>query len=77
MVEKRKRKTLPPRGDPKGQKPVVVTSIPTRQRLGAELDEREEFGENTFAGALAVVKNVLEQAQSSDDKPTKPPRKKG
>jgi hypothetical protein len=76
MVEKKKRKTLPPRGDPKAQKPVVVTSIPTRQRLGAELDEREDFGENTFAGALAVVKNVLEQAQTTD-KPTKPPRKKG
>ena len=68
--EKRKRKTLPPRGDP-----AAATTIPTRQRLGAELDEREDFGENTFAGALADVKHLLEKA-GSDPRPGPPKSKK-
>ena len=74
MAEKRKRKTLPPRGDPK-LKVAVTESIPTRQRLGAELDEREEFGENTFAGALQAVKHVLESASGSREAQPKPKKK--
>lgn len=74
MAENKKRKTLPPRGDPGSSKaaPIAVTStIPTRQRLGAELDEREDFGENTFAGALEAVKGVLEKASKQEKKPGK------
>lgn len=62
MVEKKKRKTLPPRGDPKARvepKPTVP------DRLGA-IERREDFGENTFAGALAAVKNVLEKASEEE-----------
>lgn len=73
MAEKRKRKTLPPRGDPKLLTPPAVH---VRDRLGAELDEREEFGENTFAGALSAVKHVLERAATAEKGSTKP-RKKG
>ena len=60
MAEKRKKKTAPQRVEP--LKVAVTESIPTRARFGADLDRREDFGENTFAGALAAVKNVLEHA---------------
>ncbi len=56
MAEKKKRRTLPPRGDPKAKAPDVP------DRLGAPIEEREDFGENTFAGALEAVKHVLEKA---------------
>ena len=71
--EKKKRKHLPPRGD---VKPAVTTSVPNRVRLGAGIDEREEFGENTFAGALEAVKSVLKQASASEAAAAKG-RKKG
>jgi len=63
MVEKKKRKTLPPRGDPKKLAPKPTVPKPTvPDRLGAPIEEREDFGENTFAGALQAVKHVLEKA---------------
>ncbi|MBL8951941.1 MAG: hypothetical protein JNK82_14255 [Myxococcaceae bacterium] len=65
MVEKKKRRTLPPRGDPKAKKPVLVKAgVP--DRLGAPIEEREHFGENTFAGALEAVKGVLEKAAKDE-----------
>ena len=67
MAEKKKRKTLPPRGDPKAKAPV-----PDRKPL----IHKDDFGENTFAGALEAVRGVLEQA-SSTDPATGKPRKKG
>jgi hypothetical protein len=63
--KKKQRKHLPPRGDPK---PAVV---PARVPL---VEEREDFGENTFAGALEAVKSVLEKAGTG---PGAKGRKKG
>lgn len=46
--DKKKRRHLP-----------AKASVPDRIPL---VEEREDFGENTFAGALAAVKSVLEKA---------------
>jgi hypothetical protein len=62
MVDKKKRKHLPPRGDPASKGPIVVPLV-----------EREEFGENTFAGALRAVKGVIESVDK--EKALKPGKK--
>lgn len=66
MAEKKKRKTLPPRG-------VPGAAVPDRARLV----EKEDFGENTFAGALEAVKGVLEKASVPAGAPDPKLRKKG
>ena len=68
MAEKKKRRTLPPRGLP-AQK--ATAGVPDRQPLV----RKEDFGENTFAGALEAVRGVLEQAGQLP--PSAKPRKKG
>jgi hypothetical protein len=74
MVEKRKRKHLPPRGDPAGKSHPAKDALPER----APLIEKEEFGENTFAGALEAVKGVLEKASAAPlTSAVKQVRKKG
>ena len=59
--------------DKKKRKPQQP-AVPDRVRLV----EKEDFGENTFAGALEAVKGVLEKA-STPEQPAQPqikPRKK-
>jgi hypothetical protein len=70
-----KRKHLPPRGDVKtvSERPIAQNeSVPDR----IPLVEREDFGENTFAGALAAVKSVIEQADAESAAPAKPKGRK-
>ncbi|MBK7859302.1 MAG: hypothetical protein IPJ65_11910 [Archangiaceae bacterium] len=59
MVEKRKRRHLAPRGDPAAKAPPAAKPDP-------RLITKEDFGENTFAGALEAVKGVLEKAAADD-----------
>jgi hypothetical protein len=59
MAEKRKRRILPRASDP-GSK-SGEGEVPDRE----ELIVKEDFGENTFAGALEAVKGVLEQASAN------------
>jgi hypothetical protein len=49
------------------------SAVPDRARLV----EKEDFGENTFAGALEAVKGVLEKASSNAPIAPPKPRKKG
>ena len=72
MAEKRKRRHLAPRGDP-ATKDDLKDTVPERPAL----IEKEEFGENTFAGALEAVKGVLEKAGASPVSAASKPRKKG
>ena len=71
MAEKKKRQTLPARGVP-AAKPAAPAAVPDRRPV----IEKEDFGENTFAGALEAVRGVLEQASTPETAKLKP-RKKG
>jgi hypothetical protein len=58
MVDKKKRRTLPPRGLPTPKAdPSAVDTLPDRP-----MRVSEDFGEATFAGAFNAVKAVLENA---------------
>ena len=69
MVEKKKRKHLSTRGDVKSKTAVL------HKLVEEDVEEREVFGERTFAGALEAVRGVLERANASGSPKTKSAKK--